>query len=403
MINRNNRNCSSAPLDTLFINNPIVAQGPIGPNGPTGPTGATGAPGGGRIAVADTITLPPTESAQVNVEYDGDTTILKFAIPMGVTGATPPADQFLVSRVTTCEPEESASVIDTYLNGVHHLLFVIPRGVTGAQGETGVQGEQGPQGEQGVQGLPGLQGPQGLQGEVGPMGPQGNTGPQGEPGPRGEQGPQGLQGPKGEQGPIGPQGVAGPQGAKGDTGPEGPRGPQGATGPYQIRSAYIISYKNEQSGSGGMEVPSGARLPLMRKETDYGDIINLDSSNNTFTFNDTGVYQITFTVNAYNMPKDLNGSFNVDQDVAVVAFRPINSDTICAAANSWTQLYHATCMTGVGVFVVSDTSQKYELVNLGSEGIYINGANINYTLTDSYYASPMCTIMLTKLSPTTTN
>lgn len=275
-------------------------------------------------------------------------------VPRGATGATSATGatgggEIVVNSTTTIPANESARVEVNYNNNKTELSFYIPQGP---------KGDAGPKGEQGIQGLQGIQGPQGI------------------------------------------QGVAGPQGLKGDIGPMGPRGPQGATGPYQIRSAFIISYNNEPNSlpADGLEISTNARLPLMRKETDYGDIINLDSTSNTFTFNEVGVYQVVFTTNAWVMPADTR--YNPATDFVAVGLRQVGTDAIEAAANTWTASRYANCITGLGVFVVSSLSQQYELVNLSNDTIYINGANINYTKTQSYFASPMVTMMLTKLSPT---
>lgn len=169
-------------------------------------------------------------------------------------------EKIKIGKTVTVDPSEEAAVIDEYQNGEHIIEFAIPRGERGEKGEDGQQGEVGPKGDQGEKGEKGETGERGPQGEVGPEGPIGQPGPQGE---RGEPGPQGAQG------------------------EQGPRGPQGATGPYQIKSAYITSWNENYSGftPAGYELKTNERIPLMRKETDYGDIVEIDTTENVITFN----------------------------------------------------------------------------------------------------------------------
>ena len=243
-----------------------------------------------------------------------------------------------------------ARVDDLFTDGVHHLIFSIPRGMTGSMGETGS------------------------------MGPQGIQGP---PGPRGAPGPQGA------QGPVGPQGMAGEAGQ---------RGPRGATGPYEIKSAFIISYNDNPLTfpKEGIEISSGGRLPLMRKETDYGDIITVDSVNRTIKFSSSGVYHIWFTACAYCLP---SSPYSVADDFVAIGFRVVDDEKILAAANTWCDSKVARNITGQGVFVVEDPSKLYELVNIKKSSIYLNGIDIQKTITDSYFGCSMVTITLTKLSP----
>lgn len=394
------------PRGPQGVTGPSGIAGPTGPTGPTGitgptgatgSTGATGAPGGGEIVVGSTTTIPANEDASVTVKYNGNETVLNFFIPQGNTGPIQPVEHFVVSSVTMGQPGE-ATVIDSFSNGVHHLEFVIPQGeqgIPGVQGEQGIQGprgEQGPQGEQGVQGEQGIQGPPGEQGLPGEMGPQGPQGEKGEQGPRGVQGPQGVQGAKGEPG------IQGVPGIRGEQGPQGPRGERGATGPYQIKSAFIASYNDNPVTFpvNGLEIQSGARLPLMRKETDYGDIITLNSGENTIQFNSTGVYTIFFSTNAYITP--LSSSFDARNDFVSVGFREVGKEMILAGANSWSDSPIARNMFGQGVFVVDDASSPYELINLNNRPIFINGCDITKTITESYFASAMVSVVITKLS-----
>ncbi|MGN0961059.1 MAG: collagen-like protein, partial [Christensenellales bacterium] len=193
-------------------------------------------------------------------------------------------------------------------------------------------------------------------------------------------------------------GEKGEQGEKGETGPQGEQGLRGATGPYQIKTAFVVSYNNDptQFPTEGIEIASNGRLPLMRKETDYGGIIELDTNDNTIQFNEPGVYSITFTTNAYVKKSDTD--FNPATDFVAVAFRAADSDNIIAAANTWSITECASNITGQGVFVVPDIATAYELVNVQQKSLYLNGCDITKTISHSYFVGPMVSIVITKLS-----
>lgn len=364
---------------------PAGEHGTIGPTGPTGPTGPqgqigpTGAPGGGEFLIGKVTTLPANEEASITVTYDENKSYFNFSIPRGETGPVNPSETIVVQGTYTIDPDRDAYVQDSFVDNIHYLEFFIPKGS---------QGEVGPQGEPGVEGAQGIQGPQGLPGPQGPEGPQGERGPAGQNGAVGPQGPQGIQGPPGERGPQGPQGQ------------QGPRGPQGATGPYQIKSAFILSYSDAgyDYPNDGVQINSGARLPLMRVETNYGNIVSI--KNNGITFNETGVYSITFSTSA--RVQMTHSNFDSGTDFAAIGFKVTGSSQILAAANSWSIEQAPKTLFGQGVFVVSDISQVYEIINLQKKPIYIYGCDITQSITNSYFASTLLTIIITKLSPSET-
>ncbi len=370
---------ATGPTGPQGMIGPTGATGPAGPQGPAGGIGPTGAPGGGEFAIGVVNTIPSNEDASVNVTYNGNKSIFNFNIPRGETGAVAPSETIVVQSTHTIEPSQNAFVQDSFVGNVHYLEFYIPQGVRGATGETGEPGVEGAQGVQGLQGPPGAQGPKGPQGDRGPAGQNGEIGPQG---------PQGVQGPPGERGPQGPRGE------------QGERGPQGATGPYQIKSAFILSYA--EAGylyeNDGLQINSGARLPLMRVETNYGNIVSINQ--NGITFNETGVYQITFVTSG--RVQMTHSNFDSGTDFVAIGFRVTGSTQILAAANSWSIEQAPKTLYGQGVFVVDDTSKVYELVNLQKKPVYIYGCDITQSITDSYFASTLLTIIITKLSPSVT-
>ncbi len=354
------------PTGPQGVTGPTGATGPTGPQGVTGPTGAAG---GGEFAIGTITTLPPSSEATMTISYQGDTSYFNFGIPQGEPGQTGSTEGIVVQSTQTIEPEQDALVQDTFVNNTHYLEFFIPKGTVGPQGP---QGEQGSEGAQGIQGVQGPIGPQGPRGEVGPVGPAGSQGPQGVQGPQGE---------RGQQGPVGPQ---------------GPRGPRGATGPYQIKSAYIVSYP--EAGAyyqvDGVKIASGARLPLKRIETNYGNLVSIN--NNTITFSEVGVYRITFSTSA--RAEMTSSIFDLITDFVAIGFREVGGQATLAAGNAWVEHIPQTIF-GQGVFVVSDTNTQYEIVNMQKKPIYIHGCDITETISNSYFTSVLLSVVITKLSP----
>ncbi len=361
-----------------------------GATGATGNTGATGPAGGGEIIAGQTVTIEPGEDAMVTATHQGDKTYLNFFIPKGSNGYS---EKVKVGFVVTAEPEDGALVTDRIIDEMHYLDFQIPRGDTGARGEQGMQGERG---EQGIKGDTGPQGERGPQGEQGERGEAGTQGEQGFPGERGQKGEKGDKGDPGERGPQGLQGEVGPQGVQGQPGERGPAGPTGPTGAVETIGAMIVSYTDPQTFSvDGQEIASNARLPLSRLELNHGSAVTLDNANNTLKFTKTGVYKFTFSINAY--VKKTGADFSHETDFVAVAFRAVGTDDVYGAVNSWSNSETASNMFGQGMLTVADTEKEYELVNVQKKSIYIVGANITQTLSNSYFAVPMVSLVITKL------
>jgi|UniRef100_UPI003784C669 hypothetical protein len=101
----------------------------------------------GSATVDGVSTLPPGNSAAVNVSASGGMLHFTFGIPQGIEGpqgiAGPPFASAVVDSVTTLPPGTSAAVSVSYDGSNVHFTFAIPHG------------QDGPQGIQGYQGLPG--------------------------------------------------------------------------------------------------------------------------------------------------------------------------------------------------------------------------------------------------------
>lgn len=309
------------------------ARGPTGPTGPTGPAGQNAS----NLEVRSTVTMGPEEDAKVVSSKEGDRIFLDFFIPKGETGDS---QKIQAGDVTTLAPEEAAAVSSRTIGDTLVFDFRIPRGFPGDKGDTGERG------------------PQGFPGERGDKGDPGEVGPQGQKGDRGEQGP---------------------------------------AGPLSIPCAFVLSYNDDPNTFpvAGMEIASNARLPLNRMEAKHENIITLDSDTNTIQFAQTGLYYVTFTINAYI--KKAGTDFAPKTDFVAVSFRENGTDRIIASANTWSGDEVAHNMSGQGLLVVNDTSSLYELVNTQKRSIFINGADVTETVSNSYFAVPMVSLVIIKL------
>ena len=366
----NNRVCYEINKNIRLLS----VTGPTGPTGPAGETGPTGADGTNQVFARNTTTVEPTEKANVVSVKEGATTYLDFFIPKGEKGS---AEKIEVGDITTLHAGEQATVVDRFFDGVHHFDFAIPCGNNGSKGENG---DTGPMGPQGFPGEPGIVGPQGPKGDTGPQGPKGDKGDPGEKGEKGEPGD------KGETGETGP---------KGDTGDRGPIGP---TGPDLILSALILSYNDDPNTfpMNGKEIASNSRLPLLRLEFNRDELVTLDNVNNTIKFNKIGVYKVTFCVSAYVKKTDVD--FSHSTDFVAVALRQVQSDNVIAGATTWSYNEVAQNAYGQGIVSVDNVDNLYELINVQTKSIYINGADITKTISQSYFSVPMISIIINKLS-----
>ncbi len=143
---------------------PQGIPGPKGEKGDIGPQGAKGDKGDqgpATIQIGDVETIQPTEEAKVINVGTNEDVILNFKIPKGekgdkgeqgdigprgLPGEIGRTEHIAIDETETLEPGESAQVMDTFENWVHHLAFLIPKGDKGDTGEKGAQGPAGPPG-----------------------------------------------------------------------------------------------------------------------------------------------------------------------------------------------------------------------------------------------------------------
>ena len=190
-----------------------------------------------------------------------------------------------------------------------------PEGPTGPTGPTGAAGLEGPTGPTGPTGAAGLEGPTGptgptgaagLEGPTGPTGPTGATGLEGPTGPTGPTGAAGLEGPTGPTGPTGatglegPTGPTGPTGAAGLEGPTGPTGPTGAAGlegPTGPTGEVVLAFGSLRGNS--VETPGATLTPVPFSVVGpLSDTVTVSVSGNELVAGESGIYQITISINA---------------------------------------------------------------------------------------------------------
>ena len=75
----------------------------------------------------------------------------------------------------------------------------------------------------------------------------------------------------------------------------------------------------------------------------------------------------------------------------------MGTDNILAAANTWSFNEAAENIYGQGIFTVDNIENTYELVNVHTKSVFINGVDITKTISHSYFAVPMLSIVITKL------
>lgn len=122
----------------------------------------------------------------------------------------------------------------------------------------------------------------------------------GVPGPTGPTGPAGPAGATGAEGPTGPTGPIGPAGATGAEGPTGPIGPAGATGaegPTGPTGEVVLALGSLRGTS--IEVPGATFTPVPFSVVGpLSGTVTVSLSGNELVVGESGVYQITISINA---------------------------------------------------------------------------------------------------------
>ncbi len=376
----------------------------FGPTGPTGPKGPT------SIKISDTTTVDSDSKAKVVNIGDNEDVILKFEIPKGPTGPTGStgaqgiqgptgphgdigiAETISVGRVLTGEAGTNVEITDHKLGNNHILDFIIPKGLDGKNGMDGKKGDKGDVGQTGPTGPAGT--------SVNILGSYNNEDDLNREQPRGNPGDSYLvgdnlyvwsdtenkwkdvgviRGPQGIQGPMGLPGINGEKGDKGDIGPTGPPGPQ------EIPAGYFVTFNNNIPEK-GILIESNKRLPIGYKAVDNVALFELDTTNNTIRFNRGGVYRINFIVNTYS--ENVN-----EENIISIGFKKSGESTIYAGNSIWSN-NNVISITAQGIFIVADSNEEWELVNLGKNSIYLKSPKIENTISDSYFLNPLVSIII---------
>ncbi|ACL19067.1 Collagen triple helix repeat protein [Desulfitobacterium hafniense DCB-2] len=258
-----------AELDSL---EPIIV--PTGPTGETGATGATGATG----PTGATGTTGATGEAGAT-GATGETGATGATGETGATGATGETG----ATGATGETGATGATGETGATGA--------TGETGATGATGETGATGPAGETGATGATGETGATGATGEIGATGATGETGATGATGETGATGATGETGATGATGETGATGATGETGATGATGETGETGPTGPTGEVVLAFGSLRGSSAEAPGATFTPVPFSIVGPL-------SDTITVSLSGNELVVGESGIYQITISINA---------------------------------------------------------------------------------------------------------
>ncbi len=311
--------------------------------------------------------------------------------PRGRDGEPGIAETIAVGNINVVDSDSDVAIID-HKNGINHVFdFAIPRGRDGRDGKVGPTGPVGPIGPKGKDGTSvTILGSYDTEEDLVREHPNGNSGDSYLVGDNlyvwsfdnwknvGR-----IRGPQGEKGDIGPTGP------KGDAGPIGPTGPSGP--PLLISTAYFITY-NSGIPNEGYRVGVLERLPITREESDNSGQYELNTSDNTITFNKAGVYKVVFIVNAY-IKKDDN--YTTDQDIVAIGVKKVGEDIVYAGSSNWSYDDKVVQLVGQGMFVVADeNTEKLEIVNMSQRSIYLNSPSIDYLSSYSYIVNPLLTVII---------
>ncbi len=208
-----------------------------------------------------------------------------------------------------------------------------------------------------------------------------------------------FQGPKGDKGDQGEKGDAGEKGDMGERGARGEKGEKGDPGPNRIKVAYIVALRDPsiEVPEEGLEIVSGGRLPLRTINTYTAlDLVTLYPNDDTITFNEIGAYEIIFNFNGHIVTTDY--PFDPNTDFVSVGFRAEGADEVYIGTNDWSFNDAPHNVMGLGILQVVNTQTHYELVNLHKNSMKIYGGNKNKTLTNSYFTTPLVTMIVRKLN-----
>ena len=193
--------------------------------------------------------------------------------------------------------------------------------------------------------------------------------------------------------------LQGDKGDKGDPGEKGDKGDPGTPARNIINSTYLVSLRDPSFviPDEGLEVASGGRLPIksIHGRSTLKGVVNLNADDNTITFLEVGVYEIIVTINGY--VKFTGQDYNVKTDFVSIGFREVDSNNVYIGANDYSPLQTPHNITMIGLLQVADNTIPYEIVNLQKKPLFIIGGEKAQTLTNSYFTTPILTMLIKKL------
>lgn len=200
-----------------------------------------------------------------------------------------------------------------------------------------------------------------------------------------------VQGPKGDKGDKGDQGEQGPKGEKGNPGDKGDKGDKGDPGPNTVRAAYLVTF-NDSKPKEGISIDSNGILPIERKELDLTNLINLNQTENTISFNVAGYYRISIIVSAY--VKNIETPYDKTKDFVSIGFREKNTDNIYIGTSTWYETEVSKQNIMEGMLAVTDPKKEFELVNLGNKSICLIAPDIEDIKSKSYFTNSLITVFV---------
>lgn len=181
------------------------------------------------------------------------------------------------------------------------------------------------------------------------------------------------------------------QGPKGDPGPKGDQGEKGDPGPNTVRAAYLVTFNGTESKT-GITIDSNGTLPIERKELDLTNLVNLNQTENTISFNVIGCYRISIIVSAY--VKGIETPYNKAKDFVTLGLREKDTDNIYIGTSSWYETETAKQNIMEGMLAITDTKKEFELVNLGNKNICLITPDIENIKSKSYFTNSLVTVFI---------
>ena len=89
--------------------------------------------------------------------------------------------------------------------------------------------------------------------------------------------------------------------------------------------------------------------------------------------------------------------YNVKTDFVSIGFREVDSNNVYIGANDYSPLQTTHNITMIGLLQVADNAIPYEIVNLQKKPLFIIGGEKAQTLTNSYFTTPILTMLIKKL------